>query len=54
MNEPVTVKEEVIMATYKCEKCGMADTLSTKTTYCLPTSYLFTLLGRVKMLASNT
>jgi hypothetical protein len=38
MNEPVTVKEEVIMATYKCEKCGMADTLSTKTTYYLPTS----------------
>jgi len=36
MNEPVTVKEEVIMATYKCEKCGMADTLSTKTTYYLP------------------
>jgi hypothetical protein len=35
MNEPVTVKEEVIMATYKCEKCGM-DTLSTKTTYYLP------------------
>jgi len=25
MNEPVTVKNEVIMATYKCEKCGIAD-----------------------------
>jgi hypothetical protein len=44
MNEPVTVKEEVIMATYKCEKCGMADTLSTKTTYYLPTSIVLSFI----------